>query len=197
MPAKVGADASKGIHVDAIVTTGYTDAEDVLEAALARQPLRLDDGTEISFSNFECYPQDSRIVVGADVAASGISRFPLGVRGRIYLRGTPSYDADAKRFSVPDLEWAIQTKNVLIASAAWLFNDKVRDAFRRAAQFDIASVLERSQTAVQESLKSLQRLKDVRAQVTTGEFELSTPQLTAEGLALIVRLAGDAKIQLR
>ena len=62
-------------------------------------------------------------------------------QGIIYLLGTPTFDQQKQEISFPDLTFALETKNALLKSAKWLFNDKITGTIRNAAVYNLNILL--------------------------------------------------------
>jgi len=73
-------------------------------------------------------------------------------KGTIYLTGTPSFDAEKQRISFPDLEFDVKTKSALIKSAKWLFDKKITNMLRDAANMELSEYLDEFKVTVDESL---------------------------------------------
>jgi hypothetical protein len=73
-------------------------------------------------------------------------------RGTIFLTGTPSFDAEKQHISFPDLEFHIKTKSALLKSAKWLFDKKVTNMIRDAANLDLEEYLKTFKATIEESL---------------------------------------------
>jgi hypothetical protein len=57
------------------------------------------------------------------------------VVSRLFLTGTPELDPATGVFSIPDLDYDVRTRSVLIATLAWLGNSTVRDLLRERASW--------------------------------------------------------------
>jgi len=83
-----------------------------------------------------------RRVVIEDVAMSylGRNRVALEVRvsgaaiGRLHLVGTPVYDAARDAITVPDLDYDVQTSNLLVHGITWLAGGKLRNELRKGSR---------------------------------------------------------------
>lgn len=86
-----------------------------------------------------------------DVTLSGIGagRVALGVRfggsmsGRVYLTGTPRYDAAMDQLLVPDLDFDLRSSSTLVRSLAWLKDDAIVGFLRERARFPVQGQLDR------------------------------------------------------
>lgn len=100
---------------------------------------------EIGGSKFE--------VKGKEVIIDSIGYFPygdqLGVKvnfsgkkkGIVYLVGTPELDTLNQVLSLPDLEFDVKTKSLLLKSAKWLFDAKITEMIRKYAIIDLKPYL--------------------------------------------------------
>lgn len=86
------------------------------------------------------------IVTGADVYAYGqkaVLRIELKVHGIfgksavLYLAGTPAFDTGRNIISFPDLDFTVDSKNILLKIAVWLEQNTLRDDLRSRATYDI------------------------------------------------------------
>jgi hypothetical protein len=57
------------------------------------------------------------------------------VVSHLYLTGTPRVDPGTGRFSIPDLDYDVRTRSLLIATLSWLGNDVVRQLLRERASW--------------------------------------------------------------
>ena len=64
------------------------------------------------------------------------------VEGRLYLVGTPEIDPATGRISVPDLDFDLATRDVVVAAAAWLRADELRDLLRDKASWPATAAVE-------------------------------------------------------
>ena len=72
--------------------------------------------------------------------------------GILYLVGTPTFNKEKQVISFPDLSFDIETKNKLLKSAAWLFDDLITDKIREAAIYDLKNDLKNNKTLVEKEL---------------------------------------------
>ncbi|SRR5665213_476436 len=53
----------------------------------------------------------------------------------LYLRGTPRYLPDENVFDLPDLEYDVQSSDLMLRVASWLFNSDFKNQLRRIIKF--------------------------------------------------------------
>ncbi len=115
-------------------------------------------------------------------------------KGKLYLVGTPTFNAEEQIISFPDLEFDIKTKNALLKSAEWMFNPKITDMIRQQAKFDLKPHLE--------SMKG-ELNKEINREITTGIIlngQLDKVNISAIyplGEQLVVRAFASGKLSLK
>lgn len=63
--------------------------------------------------------------------------FSGSANGTIFLEGSPTYDAEKERILLEAIDYDINTRNVLIQTASWMFDDKILNELQKAANYDI------------------------------------------------------------
>ncbi|HUI46357.1 MAG TPA: DUF4403 family protein [Nitrospirota bacterium] len=88
---------------------------------------------------------DNRIRIGnVKVFGSGESvilqlRVTGTINGTIYLKGTPAYDALSRRLYIRDLDYTVETRQVLVKAEDWMFHTRLRKSLEDAAKWDIGN----------------------------------------------------------
>jgi len=113
--------------------------------------------------------------------------------GRLFLVGTPTVDPATAEISVPDLDFDVATRNVVLAAASWLRTVELRRLFRERAIWPAAPAVEWITGWVEQGLnRDLSDDVHVRGEVTSvrilGAYALRD--------ALLVRVAvgGTARL---
>jgi hypothetical protein len=78
------------------------------------------NGETITVENVTLYGSGNAVVVAV--------RFKGTVRGTIYLTGVPVYDQSARSFSIQNLEYTVETKQVLATAADWLLHSRLKES---------------------------------------------------------------------
>ena len=111
-------------------------------------------------------------------------------RGRIFLVGTPALDMEQGEIHVPDLDFDLRTRNVLVGGLAWLAHDRLVAFLREWARIPVAQVMA---PAREQLLRGLNR--DLSDEVTVEGEVLSTRllEVRAHRDALVVHAEADAR----
>jgi hypothetical protein len=90
----------------------------------------------------------NKVVLEMDGRVSGI----FASNAKVYLIGTPSYNATTHVISFPDLEFTLESRNVLLNVAAWIEGDRVRDLLRDKVHYDISKQLTDAKAELQSAM---------------------------------------------
>ena len=134
----------EGFNVEVDVIASYDSLNAILNRSLAGQEMTLKNKLVVF---------DSLAVHGA--AESKISlevNFSGDKKGTLYLQGTPEIDTSNQIVSLPDLEFDLKTKNMLLRSAKWMFDKKITQKVRESAVIDINPYIDTLKLSIAESM---------------------------------------------
>jgi hypothetical protein len=136
---------------------------------------------------------DARVYgVGSNVAVLEVA-FKGSAKGRAFFTGHPAYDPATGRLSVADLEFDLETKNVLLKAADWLYHSDVRDVIRAQATWDARPAVQGAHDALQKALNA-----DLGNGIAlTGSVSAVTPVgvwVSPSEVWLLIRAEGTASV---
>lgn len=106
------------------------------------------------------------------------------LKGTIYLTGKPSFDTVRETFSIPDLDYSVDTKNIFVKLADWMDHEGFRNSLKAVCHWDAGDQIARAQTFLKNALN-----RQIGPHVL-----LSCPQLTVRPLGTYLT-ATDLKAQ--
>jgi hypothetical protein len=117
------------------------------------------------------------------------------VRGALFLEGIPYYDSTDMAIKIRDLEYTLDTKDVLLKAAKWLSDKKIKDLMADNLVFPIGDQIEEAKKMIEKELKS----------VAVNEYATvsgSLNSLRPEGIyltekAIHVVILADGKVRMR
>ncbi|HEX8273777.1 MAG TPA: DUF4403 family protein [Longimicrobiaceae bacterium] len=176
-----------GFRVNLVAELPYEAANRMLADELVGKEVEL-RGHRVQVRGVELYPGGGRrlalrVRVGGDA------------RGTLYFVGTPLYNPNSQTVVVPDLDFSVESRNVLGRSADWLLHDELRDRIRGAAHFAVgdrvAEIRDKVNTAMNRDLG--------RAVKLSGHVESLRPVgvfVTRTALATLVEADGSARVDI-
>jgi hypothetical protein len=150
-------------------------ASDVVLSRLAAKRLQ---GVRHHVGGYEMDVSGARLRVLGDgllMALDFQARGPLarGARGRLFLRGQPVFDPQAKVLRLAGLEYDLATRSRLLNAAGWLLRSDLLASLEREARFDVAATLREADRQAQEAVRSLRFPAGLR-----GEIRLDSASVT-------------------
>ena len=184
LAASVG--AGHGFRVAMLAELPYAAADSLLRTALVGREMTVRDHT-VRVRGARLYGSGDRLVLAVRVGGDA--------RGTLYFVGTPVYDAQAQVLTVPDLDFSLETKNVVAGTAGWLLHDHLREQVRSAARFSVgdrvAKLRQDVSGAMNRNLSPGVRMR--------GELDALRPAgvaVTPRSIAALVEAGGTARIDI-
>ena len=174
-----------GFQVQLVAEIPYTAVDSILAEKLVGHTFDA-KGHRVTVTRAHLYGSGDRVVL--EVRIRG------GARGTIYLVGTPVFDPVSQVIAVPDLDFSLESKELLPNVADWLLGDQLRDDLRGAARFELGGRIARIRGQVDDALnrnlgRSVRMTGGVDALRPLGVFVFS------KSLAAVVAADGHAQIQ--
>ena len=119
----------RGFQVQLLAELPYAVVDSMLAKKLAGRTFDA-HGHKVTVVGTNLYGSGDRVVLKVRVKGDA--------RGTIYLVGTPRFDPATQVISVPDLDFSVESKELLPRVAEWLMGDQLRDELRGAAHFELA-----------------------------------------------------------
>lgn len=167
-PAAVG----DGLHILLEGVIDYSLATDLLRKHLK--------GRKVERAGQTLQIKDVRLFgIGGGKLALELT-FGGAATGHIYFVGTPRYDAGTNELYIPDLDYDVGSKSLLVSGVEWVKHDDVREFFRTQARWSVGNVM---QTGKEQLEKGLNR------DLATG-VRLSAEVKQVQGLSVHARRTG-------
>jgi hypothetical protein len=114
-------------------------------------------------------------------------------KGILYLVGTPVYSIEKETISFSDVQFDIQSKDALLKSAKWMFNDRISSMIEKSARYSLKNELKELKAKVDAELnKSI--TKDIRLQGKIEQIEITKIQPLENKLIIQTFLNGKLAV---
>lgn len=179
---------AKGFRVILDGTIDYETASRVVATALVNKRLT-QSGRSVTVKAVRIAPTDKgRLTLAVD--------FTGDARGTLLFHGNPALDTARHQVTVPDLDYALDTDNQILASYAWLRSDELRAIFRDKARFPFDSVLRRGRSLLLSGLN--RKLGDaLTLSATVDDVAVRGLYVTRDGLIVRAEARGRARARVR
>ena len=161
-PPSVLAEPSGRLEIDVPVLASDADLSRLAAKRLQGTHHRL-GGYEMTVSGASLRVLGDGMLVALDFQARG--PFARGARGRLFLRGQPVFDPQAKALRLAGLDYDLATRSRLLHAADWLLRSDLLSSLEREARFDLAPTLREADLKAQEAVKNLRFPAGLQGQI--------------------------------
>ncbi len=117
-------------------------------------------------------------------------------KGTLFFNGTPTYDTEKEEISFPDLTFDIATKNKLIKSAKWLFDDLITSKIREMAHYNIGKDLKTQKVLLEKELnRSIS--KEIRLKTKINSLQITAIVPEVEKLRISSKATGTFSVLIK
>ena len=113
----------KAARLEVLAFIPYSDVNQVLTTRLAKEKLDLMGGN-LKINDASVYGSGRKLILKADVGGA--------VHGTLYFHGTPAYDTLTNTLRIQNVDFDVDTRERLFATADWLLHDHLRDTIQAA-----------------------------------------------------------------
>ena len=166
----------------------YPEAARLAADEFVGKPFSFNDNRyTVTITSMEMYGQNESLIVKAGLKGT--------VNGDIYLRGRPYYDAATQTISLKDLQFDLDTRNVLQRSASWLLKGTFARTLEKQLTIPVGSQIADAQKLLQAQLKNNQIAKGVVINGQIDEIKPDQVYLTPTGLIAVVNARGRLNVK--
>ncbi len=140
----------------------------------------------VTVKDIDIWGRKKKLVIKAKVEGS--------IKGYVYMTGTPVYDAEKAVVSLENLDFDLETKNVIQKTAAWLFNAKITKKMKPYLVFPLEESIADIRTKVQEQLTNNEFDNGVSLSGKLNKMDIEKIYLAPEAIKVVVGSSGSLKI---
>jgi hypothetical protein len=143
---------------------------------------------KVTVNDIKIYGSDGKVIVAATLAGS--------FNGTVYFAGVPFYNHDKKAVEVKELDFEMQTRNILFKSAAWLFKSKIMDAMKEHMSFPVESYFKQAKDMANTSLKNNKSVQNLNINGIVDQIDIDTIYLTDKSFKVLGLAKGKLNVSL-
>jgi hypothetical protein len=143
---------------------------------------------KITITGVSVYGNESRMIIATDMIGS--------INGKVYFSGIPMYRVSDSSIFLKDLQFSIQTKNVLLKSASWLANSGIEKMIGKKMAYPIGEEIRETYDMM---VQSLNKYEIGQGFIMTGKLngiEVQQPVLAPAGIIAPVSIKGKLSVRL-
>lgn len=121
-------------------------------------------------------------------------RFSGSFQGLVNFFGKPSYNADTKSIEMKEMDYDLQTKNVLLKTAKWLFSKRITSELKKYTTFSLANYYETAKQTINSWLNK-EWTKGISGSGAVSDLKLTTLHALPQHLLIRSNCAGKLAVQ--
>lgn len=166
----------------------YNEVNQVLARTLEKDKLKLAGGN-ITIKKASLYGSGRKLILKAEVGGA--------VHGTLFFHGRPAYDTLTNTLRMQNVDFDVDTKEELLATADWLLHDNLRDTIQAAMviplKHPIASLPDKIQTAFERAKVGQ------KTDLAIDTFQL-VPQrivIRPEGVQILIKVKSKVAVKVK
>lgn len=154
------------------------------------------DGKEFYIKKNKIILDSVRIWGASEQKLSFKVSFSGNKKGTIYLNGTPTFNDTTKEITFPDLNFDLETKNKLLKTAKWLFDDLITTKIREQACYNISKEINDQKRVLEKELNcKLSNEIELKTKIKTLKITAIVPE--ADKLRISTNATGTFGLLIR
>jgi hypothetical protein len=178
----------EGFHLALPVTVDYGRINQRLEQEMVGQQFQSPLGDRVTVQGVQLYGSGDKLILALQVSG--------GVVGTLYATGTPVFEEGLGMLKFVDLDFTVDTRNVLVRSANWMFHENLLATLKSHAYIDLSGQLQTLRSRLEAALtRDLGPAARLEGEVTTLRPRGVYP--TAGGVEVHIVAEGSMWVELR
>ncbi len=143
---------------------------------------------KITITGVSVYGNENKMIIATDVIGS--------INGKLYFSGLPMYRASDSSIILKDLQFSVQTKNLLVKSAAWVANSGIEKMISKNMSYPIGADIRETYDMMVESLNKYEIGEGFIMTGSLSGMDVQQPVLVPAGIIAPVSIKGKLAIKL-
>lgn len=143
---------------------------------------------KINITAVNVYGSDDKMIIETDVTGS--------ITGKLYFAGIPEYRTSDSSIILQELQFSVQTKNVLLKSATWLANSGIEKMISKNMAYPIGADIRETYLLMAESIRKFDLGEGFYLTGTLKSLEVQQPVLAPAGIIAPVSITGKVMMKL-
>ncbi len=174
-------------RVGLISKVSYRDAARLAKVEFVGKTFSFSSGRNVvEVTDIDLFGQNEYLIIKAALKGS--------MNGTIYLRGVPYYDPVSKNLSLKNLDYDLETRNVIFKTAGWLLQGKFSSMIERSFVFPMGEQINEAQSSIQNMLSQNNLAKGITLTGTLEEIVPDRVYLTPDDIYSVVFAKGKVSM---
>ncbi|AMM52839.1 hypothetical protein TH61_08315 [Rufibacter sp. DG15C] len=176
----------------------YTYLTQMAQKEVRNQTFKFEEGKhQLTIHDIDISGTGSKLLLALDLSGSAKSGFiTKKFQGKVYLQGTPFYEAASQSIKVKDLQYEVKTRDQLLNTANWLLQNKFRTQLESQMTVSIKDQMASIKQGLQDGLKENRLHQHALMRGSVLSFAPDTLFLTPTGIRALFNASGKVALSL-
>jgi Domain of unknown function (DUF4403) len=166
----------------------FPEAERIAKGMMLGQVFE-SNGKKVKIDDLKIWGNNDRLIV--------LSQLSGAFNGKIYFMGKPRYNALKNTIEVADLDFHVDSRNMLYKSASWLFQGPIKKQMVAAMTFPLDENLTLLKQSVQETLNHYEIQPGVLLTGTLEDIKVLDTRLSPTGIRVDIYSKGRINVDIK
>ncbi|MFA5073646.1 MAG: DUF4403 family protein [Nitrospirota bacterium] len=173
-----------GFHIVLENELSFDTISEELTRKLSEKPYVI-NGKKIAVKKVNVYGSGDSIVFAVNIAGAA--------KGTVYLMGVPVFDESNMSVSISNIDYTIETNNILVKTADWVLHADLREKLQAQTHWVLSDKLDTIKDRLSEALNTkLNRYVSISGEI--HKIQPITVGITATSLKAVLSAEGTAEI---
>jgi hypothetical protein len=176
-------------NVELPVTIDFKMATELANRNFKDSTYEVSKKKKIRINDILIYGKGGEVFVRADLSGS--------FNGLVFFRGEPAFDTLSNKIYFKDIDFDLQTKNVLYKAAAWLLHGTIKKIMAKNFVYDITKDIEGAKISFRKYLSDYEYANLLVVKGTVDDLSLKKIVTTEESVKVIFSSSGTVGVNIK
>lgn len=194
LPANTGTLGNDKFALSIRVDAPFAELNRLAQERLVGKTYELGDGRTIKLNAVNISSLGDKVLMRVDFGAKLTSIPITNVSGWLYLTGRPTYDDKKRLLVVKDVDFDLNTRNLLVNSAEVLLHEQFRQGLEEKMVFDLSQKIDPIRKRVETGVHGLKVADGVAFNAAVNALNLSDIHIGSDGIGIFFTAGGTSDI---
>ncbi|MGE5354852.1 MAG: DUF4403 family protein [Deltaproteobacteria bacterium] len=148
--------------------------------------------TDINYKNkkfkvdkAQMWYRDEKVIIALEINGS--------IKGTIYLSGKPQYETETKTIYFSDLDYALDTKNILLKTADWMAGNLILEKIKTLCRFSIQEKIDEARISLMTFMNDFSPMTNVHVNGQIDSFDFEKMEINNSAIISFIKIRGKVK----
>mgnify|MGYP001461227239 CR=1 FL=1 len=184
----VGNSSDRYVNINFGVDVPFEEAERLFSKAVVGKKFSQGHRT-VRVDSLRIYGSGDKMVIGTQLEGS--------LNGWIYFKGIPRYNHASSSVEMVNLDYELQTSNILHRTASWLFKSSVLESMRKAMVFPVGEELIKTLAEINQNLIRNRNIPNLELNGKITELAIDQIDLIPDAFRVKVKAKGEVAVEVK